>query len=34
VLGLTKSMVHELSPIHGIRINAILPGLVDTDMIR
>lgn len=34
VLGLMKSMVQELGPTYGIRVNAILPGLVDTDIIK
>jgi SDR family mycofactocin-dependent oxidoreductase len=34
VLGLMKSMCHELGPTYGIRVNAILPGVVDTDIIK
>jgi SDR family mycofactocin-dependent oxidoreductase len=34
VLGLMKSMVQELGPTYGIRTNAILPGLIDTDIIK
>lgn len=33
VMGLTKSLAVELQP-HGIRVSAILPGGVDTDMVR
>jgi len=33
VVGLTQSMAHELAP-HGINVNAICPGKVDTAMIR
>jgi SDR family mycofactocin-dependent oxidoreductase len=34
VLGLMKSMCQELGPTYGIRVNAVLPGLVDTDIIK
>lgn len=33
VLGLTRSMAHELGPF-GIRVNAVCPGTVDTDLIN
>ncbi len=33
VMGLTKCLAVELQP-HGIRVSAILPGGVDTDMVR
>jgi SDR family mycofactocin-dependent oxidoreductase len=34
VLGLMKSAVLELGPKYGIRCNAILPGLVDTPIVK
>jgi len=33
ILGITKSAAKELS-IDGIRVNAVAPGLIDTDMVR
>ena len=33
VMGLTKSLAVELQT-HGIRVSAVLPGGVDTDMVR
>lgn len=33
LIGMTKSLAKELGP-KGILVNAIAPGLVDTDMIR
>lgn len=33
VLGLTRAMAKELAP-HGILVNAICPGLIDTQMVR
>lgn len=32
VLGLTKAMARELAP-DGVRVNAIAPGLIDTDIV-
>jgi NAD(P)-dependent dehydrogenase (short-subunit alcohol dehydrogenase family) len=34
VLGLMKSMCQELGPAYGIRVNAILPGVIDTDIVK
>jgi SDR family mycofactocin-dependent oxidoreductase len=34
VLGLMKSMCQELGPKYGIRVNSILPGVIDTDIIK
>lgn len=33
VMGLTKTLAHEAQP-HNIRVSAVLPGGVDTDLIR
>lgn len=33
IIGFTKSISKELAPLH-IRVNAIAPGFIDTDMIR
>lgn len=33
VRGMTRSAAHELAP-HGVRVNAVSPGVVDTEMIR
>jgi NAD(P)-dependent dehydrogenase (short-subunit alcohol dehydrogenase family) len=34
VLGLMKSAVLELGPQYGIRVNALLPGVVDTPIVK
>jgi SDR family mycofactocin-dependent oxidoreductase len=34
VLGLMKSMCQELGPPYGIRVNAVLPGVIDTDIVK
>jgi NAD(P)-dependent dehydrogenase (short-subunit alcohol dehydrogenase family) len=34
ILGLMKSVALELGPRYGIRCNAVLPGTIDTDIIK
>jgi SDR family mycofactocin-dependent oxidoreductase len=34
VIGLMKSMCQELGPTYGIRVNAVLPGVIDTDIVK
>ena len=33
VLGLTRAMAREVAP-YGVTVNAVCPGLIDTDMVR